>query len=167
VHKDAPQAVKEALRLLCYSGVLQEGVSGIRATRSEIGTRYMVNLGCQFALDGEPIAFGLRVRRELSVKRMIEFGANHALFREIAKFDLAAIDDADNQALVHQLARGIDVLDVTAFQRSRLNQLGLLTVGAVLAASEADFTKARYVGETRARQIRNAAIAAVYEYLSG
>lgn len=167
VHKDAPQTVKEALRLLCYSGVLQEGISGIRATRSEIGTRYMVNLGCQFALDGEPISFGANVRRNLSVKRMIEFGANHALFRDIARFDLDAINDAGNQALAHQLARSTDVLDITPFQREKLDELGLATVGAVLAASEKDFQKAWYVGETRARQIRNAAIAAVYEYLSG
>lgn len=167
VHKDAPQAVKEALRLLCYSGVLQEGVSGIRATRSEIGTRYMVNLGCQFALDGEPIGFGAEVRQNLSVKRMIEFGANHALFRDIARFDLDAMNDAGNQALVHQLSRSSDVLDVTAFQRQKLRELELQTVGDVLRASEVDFQKAWYVGETRARQIRNAAIAAVYEYLSG
>lgn len=41
IHRDAPQAVREALRLLCYSGILQEGVSGVRATRSEVGTRYI------------------------------------------------------------------------------------------------------------------------------
>ena len=45
IHREAPQAVREALRLLCYSGILQEGVSGIRATRNEVGSRYMVNLG--------------------------------------------------------------------------------------------------------------------------
>jgi hypothetical protein len=44
IHRDAPQVVKEALRLLCYSGILLEEVSGIRATRSEVGTRYIVNL---------------------------------------------------------------------------------------------------------------------------
>ena len=72
IHRDAPQTVKEALRLLCYSGILQEGVSGIRATRSELGTRYMVNLGCQIALDAEPVAFGTQLRQSLSVKRMVD-----------------------------------------------------------------------------------------------
>ncbi|WP_157937160.1 hypothetical protein [Geodermatophilus chilensis] len=63
VHRDAPQVVKEALRLLCYSGILQEGVSGIRATRSEVGSRYLVNLGCNFAQDAEPLTYGATVRR--------------------------------------------------------------------------------------------------------
>ena len=54
------KTVREALSLLCYSGILLEGVSGIRATRSEVGTRYFVNLGCNFAQDAEPIAYGAK-----------------------------------------------------------------------------------------------------------
>jgi hypothetical protein len=48
-----------------------------------------------------------------------------------------------------------------------LIQLGLKTVGEVLAAENETFMKAKYVGAIRARQIKNAAIAAVLEYLSG
>jgi hypothetical protein len=45
VHRDAPQPVIEALKLLAYTGIVTEHASGIRATRSEVGTRYAVNLG--------------------------------------------------------------------------------------------------------------------------
>jgi hypothetical protein len=41
IHRDAPASVKEALRLLCYSGILQEAGSGLRATRSGTGSRYI------------------------------------------------------------------------------------------------------------------------------
>ena len=44
IHRDAPEVVKEALRILCYTGILNEMEAGIRATRSEVGKRYMVNL---------------------------------------------------------------------------------------------------------------------------
>ena len=45
--------------------------------------------------------------------------------------------------------------------------LALNTVGAVLAATEAELKEAHYVGDVRARRMRNAAIASVLEYLSG
>jgi hypothetical protein len=167
IHRGAPQSVHEGLRLLCYSGILQEGVSGIRATRSEVGTRYMVNLGCQFALDADPVAFGARVKSALSLKRMIEYGANHSAYRPIDTVPLTAGDREGNQALDAQLGRSIDRLDVTAFQRQKLHELGLVTIGDVLGSGEDVFQKAHYVGPVRARQMRNSAVAAVLEYLSG
>ncbi|WP_129336553.1 hypothetical protein [Cellulomonas endophytica] len=167
IHRNAPQPVREALRLLCYSGVLQEGVSGIRATRSEVGTRYMVNLGCQFALDADPVGYGSTVRSALSVKRMVEFGANHPAYRPIDELSLDAIGTEGNEALLQQLKKPVDRLDITYFLRERLHSLELETIGDVLASNEQKFMEAWYVGPTRARQMRNAAIAAVLEYLSG
>ncbi|MDF2145070.1 hypothetical protein [Knoellia sp. p5-6-4] len=167
IHRDAPQTVREALRLLCYSGILQEGVSGIRATRSEVGTRYMVNLGCQIALDAEPVAYGTQVRQSLSVRRMAEYGANHPAYHPIDALSEEDFDREENQALDARLGASTDALDVTEFQRSKLNELGLDTIGSVLLADEATFKQAHYVGNVRARQIRNAAVTAVLEYLSG
>lgn len=167
IHRDAPQAVREALRLLCYSGILQEGVSGIRATRSELGTRYMVNLGCQIAFASEAVAYATTLRQSLSVKRMVEYGANHPSYKSIDKIAIENGDNFDNQALEARLKTSIDALDLTIFQQQKLQELGLDTIGKVLAAKEATFQRAHYVGQVRARQIRNAAVAAVLEYLSG
>lgn len=167
VHRNAPQPVREALRLLCYSGVLQEGVSGIRATRSEVGTRYMVNLGCQFSQDADPIRYGTSVRKGLSAKRMIEFGANHSTYKPIEDLEIQPADAEGNEALLAQLQKSAEKLDLSYFMRSKLKELKLTTIGDVLAASEQTFMKAYYVGPIRARQTRNAAVAAVLEYLSG
>lgn len=167
IHRDAPHAAREGLRLLCYSGILQEGVSGIRGTRSEVGTRYMVNLGCQFALDAEPVAYGMALRRNLSVKRMSEYGANHHAFSRIGTISLDDLDSDGNQALAAQLQRSSMVLDLTQFQKSKLVELNLHTIGAVLASEESTFKRAYMIGTVRARQMRNAAVAAVLEYLSG
>ena len=65
IHRDAPQPVKEALKLLAYSGIVTEHASGIRATRSEVGTRYAVNLGALIAQEGNPGTTGLRIARNL------------------------------------------------------------------------------------------------------
>jgi hypothetical protein len=167
IHRDAPHVVKEALQLLCYSGILQEGVSGIRGSRMSVGTRYMVNLGCQFALDSDPIRYGTALRRSLSIKRALEFGANHSAYEGIKDFSLQDIDTSDNLALEARLNAPSSVLDVTRFQKEKIKELGLDTIGEVLAADEAVFKRAYYVGEKRARQMRNAAVTAVLEYLSG
>jgi hypothetical protein len=73
IHRDVPQPVKEALKLLAYSGIVTEHAPGIRATRSEVGTRYAVNLGALIAQEAMPTSTGLRVARNLTPKRMSEF----------------------------------------------------------------------------------------------
>lgn len=167
VHRDAPQTVREALRLLCYSGILLEGVSGIRATRREVGTRYIVNLGCNMAQDGQPVQYGAAIRSTFSIKRMQEFGANHPAYRSIENIQLEPLQLDSNVALEARLKASMKLLDLTQFQKGKLRELGLETIGQVLSASEKEFQSLHYVGEVRARQMRNAAIMAVIEYLSG
>ncbi len=167
VHRDAPQVVREALRLLCYSGILQEGVSGIRATRSELGSRYLVNLGCNFAQDADPVAYGTSVRRSFDIRRMQEFGANHSAYKSIQRISLETLQGDGNVALEARLLADVGCLDLTAFQKQKLAELNLHSIGDVLAAPEEKFKTLYYVGEVRARQMRNAAVTAVIEYLSG
>lgn len=166
IHRDVPESIKEALRILAYTGVVSEQVSGIRATRAEVGTRYIVNLGCLFALESAPAATAFDVAKGLSPKRMTEFGASHASYRSLVeKGD--GLGEQVPSALAAQLAKPIDVLDLTDWQKSKLAELSLSTVGEVLQATEEKLKEAFYVGDVRARRMRNAALAAVFEYLSG
>lgn len=167
IHRDAPESVHEALRVLAYTGVVEEQSSGIRATRSEIGTRYLVNLGCLFALEPTPASTAYDIVKQLSPKRMTEFGSNHIMFKEIAE---APSGEANNSAvfeLSEQLAKPISVLDITEWQKAKLAGIGLKTVGEVFKATEEELKQAYYVGDIRARRMHNAAVAAVLEYLSG
>ncbi|MEO7909810.1 MAG: hypothetical protein ABIV47_09190 [Roseiflexaceae bacterium] len=65
------------------------------------------------------------------------------------------------------MTKPIDVLDITEWQKERLKLLGLYTIGDVTRATEEKLQEAPLVGEKRSRRMRNAAIAAVDEYLSG
>lgn len=167
VHRDAPQPVKEALRLLAYTGIVSEHTSGIRATRSEVGTRYAVNLGCLLALEATPTATAFPIARNLTPKRMSEYGANHGAYQSLLAAVPSFAEPEVGEVLRRQLGKSIDVLDVTEWQRSRLRSLGLTTIGDVLHATETKLREIAYVGEKRSRRMQNAAIAAVYEYLSG
>ncbi|PZR07600.1 MAG: hypothetical protein DI536_27385, partial [Archangium gephyra] len=73
VHRDAPQTVKDSLRLLAYTALVSEHSTGIRATRAEIGTRYSVNLGCLLATEATPATSAGVVAASLTPKRMTEF----------------------------------------------------------------------------------------------
>ncbi|MEW9533897.1 hypothetical protein [Microbispora sp. NPDC049125] len=167
IHRDAPAAVKEALRLLCYSGILHEAGSGLVATRGLIGTRYMLNIGTRTGTEPEPVSATTWLRKNISIKRMMEFGANHDLYEGIARLDVDKMDEERREFLKSQLHRSVDQLDMTAFSRGVLKQLGFTTVGKILAASESDFQQAKWVGPVRSRQMMNIATTAVLEYLSG
>jgi hypothetical protein len=167
VHRDAPQPVKEALRLLAYTGIVSEHATGIRATRSEVGSRYLVNLGCLFALEATPTIMAFRIAKSLDPRRMSEFGANHSSYQSLLSAVPTFTEPEIGETLRRQLAKSIDVLDITWWQRDALRRLNLTTIGEVLHASETKLQQIFYVGEKRSRRMRNAAIAAVYEYLSG
>ncbi|KQY38316.1 hypothetical protein ASD42_07715 [Nocardia sp. Root136] len=98
---------------------------------------------------------------------MIEFGANHELYEGIARLDIEKLDEERQQFIKSQLGRSVDELEMTAFARRALKKIGCDTVGKILAASEADFQRVKWVGEVRSRNMMNIATAAVMEYLSG
>lgn len=166
IHRDAPEVVRESLRVLCYTGVLSEQAAGMKASRAEIGTRYMVNLGCLFALESAPARTSFAIAQGLTPKRMTEYGANHPAYKSLLDANVVPTGAA-GFPLDEQFKKPIDVLDISPWQRSKLLELNLPTVGDVLKAPEEKLKQAWYVGDIRARRMRNAAVAAVLEYLSG
>lgn len=167
VHRDTPEIVKEALRVLAYTGIVVEYGSGIKASRSEIGKRYLVNLGCLFSQEQAPASTAFEIAKALAPKRMTEYGANHSSYKSLVDREVSDSQNKVALALEAQLAKPISVLDITPWQKEKLTELGLTTVGDILGATEKKLKEASYVGDVRARRMRNAAVAAVLEYLSG
>ncbi|SFU26021.1 ORC-CDC6 family AAA ATPase [Paraburkholderia aspalathi] len=167
VHRDTPEAVKEALRLLTYTGVLTKLDSGVVATRREVGVRYAINIGCLAAPSANPIAFISELRRGLTIKRYTEYGQNFPAFVEIAGRVGKMVDADISTALERLLGEPTTVLDLTDHQQAALKSIGISTVGQALTSSEATFQKAMYIGPVRSRKMMNIVNAAVFEFLSG
>lgn len=167
IHRDAPAVVREALRILAYTGIVSEQDAGIKASRGEIGSRYMINLGCIFSQESAPAASGFSIAKSLNKRRMTEYGANHPSFKRL--LELGPIPDGANisSILAIQLAKPISVLDISDWLKGQLGGLGLETIESVLTASEEKLQEAYYVGGVRSRRMKNAAVSAVLEYLSG
>ncbi|HKM84090.1 MAG TPA: hypothetical protein VJY15_24415 [Candidatus Acidoferrum sp.] len=167
IHRDAPEAVKEALRLLAYTGIVTKMDSGIAATRGEIGTRYAINLGCLAAPEAQPITTITKIVKQLIIRRFTEFGANAPAFAGLVDV-VGTFQEPDmSQVLQAQLGKSVNLLDITDFQKDCLRQLGYDTIGKALRAKEVDFQEADYIGPVRSRRMMNAVVSSVLEYLSG
>lgn len=167
IHRDSPEAVKEALRLLTYTGILTKLDSGIVATRREVGVRYAINIGCLAAPSANPVAYISELRKGVSVKRFTEYGQNFPAFAEIAA-SVGAMVDADLLTVLDRLLKAsVTGLDLTDHQKAALLSVGIATVGQALSSSESTFQQAMYIGPVRSRKMKNVATAAVLEFLSG
>lgn len=167
IHRDAPEAAKEALRLLSYTGIVTHIDSSIVATRRELGTRYAVNIGCLAASAAFPITFISDLREGLSIKRFTEYGANDTRFTDLAtqlndvvEWDLSEIID-------DQLKKPVSVLELSKHQQRALESIQIVSIGDALSSNEEKFQRAYYIGPKRSRHIMNTVTAAVLEYLSG
>lgn len=168
IHRDVPQTVKESLRLLEYTGIVQKNGESVRGTNSEFGTRYELKFGCILSLEASPTSAGMAIAKNLTLQRFTEYGMRNRLFQGL-NIHIQQESDSDLIAILHaQLTKSIGILDLSEWQKNKLREHNLLTIQDVLDTSEADMQNMmRYVGEKRARKMRNVAVAELLEYLSG
>mgnify|MGYP006076633141 CR=1 FL=1 len=167
LHRDAPEAVKEALRLLTYTGIVTKLDSGVVATRREVGTRFAINVGCLATSEANPIVFVADLRKGLSIKRFTEYGANFKPFITLADTVGPEVEADLSEVIKEQMEKPITVLDISNHQKQALTGIGIDSIGRALSSSESTFQRAHYIGPKRSRRIMNVASAAVLEYLSG
>lgn len=168
IHRDSPHQVFEALRILSYCGIVTLHTRAIKATRSELGHRYILNYGCLLAAEDNPCTSGPEIIRKLSIKIMPEFGRDHGTYSKISATVFSELTKSDLRvALAKQLSKDISVLDLPKWQIEGLKAIQIATVDDILKAPQDKIRQVRQVGETRERRIRNTAFAAVYEYIAG
>lgn len=169
VHKDVPEMVKEALRLLCYTGIIKKIDDGVRNSHSKIGSRYEIKYGCLLALDPNPQNYSVILGKNLDIRRFNEFGANHTAYQSLSQKELQEVQDKEIAKTVKkQLQQGIEALDLTDWQKEKLKGVGVTTIESLLLIDEEYLIRNIYqVSKVRARTMKNAATAELLEYLSG
>ena len=170
IHKDAPETVKESLRLLTYTGVIRKIDSSVRATRAELGNRFEVKYGCIIALQSNPSGESEEFFNALSLKKFPEFGKNHSSYTPISELNNTVEDELNfKESLNNMLKKPISVLQLlTTWQKEKLNEVGIHKLEDLHLNTESDLIEKIYnVGPVRARLMKNAATAELLEYLSG
>ncbi len=169
IHKDAPEPVKEALRLLTYTGIIRKIDSAIRATRSELGTRYEIKYGCILSLESTPLSESKDFYKNLSIKKYPEFGKNHPSYSGSETLLKGGDELQYEESLQSLLHKPIEVLvALTDWQKGVLKKAGINTIEDLHKNTEESLIENIYgVGQSRARIIKNAVTAELLEYISG
>ncbi|MDD2370081.1 MAG: hypothetical protein PHQ90_12330 [Sulfuricurvum sp.] len=169
IHKDSPEAVKEALRLLTYTGIIRKIDSSVRATRSELGSRYEIKYGCMISLEANPHAESSEFYKKLALNKFPEFGKNHSSYVGSDQILLSNDEEQYGESLKSLLRKPIDVLVLlTPWQKEKLKEAEINTIEELHNSTEENLIDNIYnVGPTRARLMKNAANAELLEYISG
>lgn len=165
VDRSSPESVKEALRILEYTGLIKLQANGVKATGSVIGTRYEVNIGCLLAKEKTPTMRAMDVIRNLTVARVSEYGGNSKHFELISQLNPQDELSNPSEDLINMIERSVDVLDLTEWQKNSIKGIGINTIKDLLIIDEARLKEIPYVGNYRSRIMKNSALAAMYEYL--
>ncbi len=167
IHRDAPEVVKEALRLLEYTGIVRKNGERIRGTNSQLGTRYEIKLGCILALE-QAKDISNKIIDYLDNYLLTEYGAKSDNFSPLPE-PINIESDAEIQQIINNLLqKSISELNLTNWQKEKLMKNNFKIIKDVLEVSEQEIIhRIHGVGEVKARKIQNAAIAEILEYLSG
>ena len=168
INKDVPEAVKESLRLLTYTGIIRKIDSSIRS-HGNLGTRYEVKYGCIIALESNPVIESKLLLNKVSIRQFTEFGKNHPEYKKIENLSAYIQEDSQyKESLESMLKKPIDVLSLTYWQKNKLKSANINTIQDLYGLKEEDLIEKIYgVGQARARVMMNTANAELLEYISG
>jgi len=126
-----------------------------------------VNLGCAFSEDKEPLEYGQKIMDNFSTRRVAQYGINHKAYGDLRDIPDELLEDENNTVLANRLKDSYEKLDLTSFQKKKLKELNVSSIEDILRKTEDDLKSLKQIGDVRARQIMNAALTAVMEYVSG
>jgi hypothetical protein len=168
INRNAPEAVKKAMKILEYSGIVTLHTEGTKV-RTEILDRYQLNFGIVLASESKdtPVKRYKEIVEHLSVKLYTEYGENSPAYGNVTGIVLNGNNEKSSSVLASILDSKIEKLDLTRFQMETLKNSGFVTVGDVLRGNENDLQRAYGIGPVRARRIFNIIFNASIEYISG
>ena len=98
---------------------------------------------------------------------MTEYGMNSQYFTPL-RDEIPNFEENDiSEILERELNKSINVLDLTPWIKKLLIDNQICSVKDIITTTEARLKQLYYVGDKRARLVKTAAMASVYEYLNG
>ena len=119
------------------------------------------------ALESIPSTSAFNIAKKLSSRRFSEYGMNNHSYNNLINIVPKFQETDTKNVLNRELEKPIDVLDLSNWQIDALKSINIFCIKNILEVTENHLKTAHYVGEKRARRVRSAALASVYEYLNG
>ncbi|MGG5341247.1 hypothetical protein [Enterococcus sp. AZ192] len=167
IHKDAPAAVKKAIKILEYSGIVYLHTEATRV-RSNIYDRYALNIGILVANNPSPYEEVIKIMNILTPKLYTDYSMNSPKYGDISEVVENVLSDTMQDEIINNiLQQPIDKLDITRYQRRILKENGIDIIKQILEKEESGLKEFRNIGNVRSRQIWSSAYNAFFEYISG
>ena len=116
----------------------------------------------------EAEAWGSATNNWIRIHDVIAFAnSNYGTTYPVYQGVQGKIVGSETDALKEQLDKSIDLLELTDWQKQKMHEISIDTIGDLISAPEEKLKQAKYIADVRARTIKNAGIAAVCEYLLG
>lgn len=168
VSRRAPEVVKQAIKILEYSGIV---VLDVEATkfRYDYYDRYQLNFGI-ILLTTVSSNFAVvckNIMNNISQKKFPNYGENSLSYEGIEKL-VVINEEIDKKSFLDAiLNKEVDKLDISNKLLKRLKDAGINLIKDIFDKDESELKKIHYIGPVRSRQIYNDVMAAVIEYISG
>jgi len=169
VQRDVAERVKDAIRILEYTGIIQLHTEGTKV-RTSVYDRYQINIGVVVASESSKSSVERcgELYNGISQKIFTDYGAKSPVFKPL--INNPAIKDGfegANLALEIILQKPIESLDISVKQIKRLKDAGFLTVHDILTTNQDSLMRAQQIGPVRSKSIYETAYNAAIEYISG
>lgn len=168
ISRRAPEAIKQAIKILEYSGVVTLDVEATKF-RYDYYDRYQLNFGIVLlSMAKTNLASACKeIIDNISQKKFPNYGENSPAYEKVP--NLVVVEEKIDQKMFldNILNKRVDELEISTKLLKRLNDAGFVLIKDIFERDESELKKINYIGKVRSRQIYNNVMAAVIEYISG
>ena len=82
----------------------------------------------------------MKIIKASDIRRMSEYGANYPIYREIQ----GKVIESETDVLKEQLKKSIDLLELTGWQKQKMHEISINTIGDLISAPEGKLKQAKY-----------------------
>lgn len=168
ISRKAPEAIKQAIKILEYSGVVTLDVEATKF-RYDYYDRYQLNFGIVLlSMAKTNLAVSCKeIIDNISQKKFPNYGENSPVYEDAHNL-ISTEEEIDQKMFLNNiLNKKVNELEISTKLVKRLNDAGYILIKDIFDGDENELKKIYYIGEVRSKQIYNNVMAAVIEYISG
>ena len=168
ISRKAPEAIKQAIKILEYSGVVTLDVEATKF-RYDYYDRYQLNFGIVLlSMAKTNLAISCKeIIDNISQKKFPNYGETSPVYENAPNL-ISTEEEIDQKMFLNNiLNKKVSELEISTKLLKRLNDAGYILIKDIFERDESELKKISYIGKVRSRQIYNNVMAAVIEYISG
>nr|WP_024838521.1 hypothetical protein [Clostridium sp. 12(A)] len=169
ISRDAPETIKQAIKILEYSGIAKLEAEATRF-RKKVFDRYQLNYGLVLLVGTSTnlAATSSQLLKRISLAKFPNYSENSSVFSGWESLICEETQNENSTVILESiLHKSIDHLDISSKLLLRLKNSNIIIIKDIFEKEEKDLETIGYIGPVRSRQIYNHVLGAILEYISG